>query len=65
MVMAKKKVTATRPKKRETFIVYSDTKKKLNYIAVMDDSFLTGVVEKAFTEFISNWEKKNGPIPVK
>ena len=54
-----------REKKTTSFILYSDTKKKVNYISVMDEMDITEIVDTALNEYISKWEKKNGPIPEK
>jgi translation elongation factor EF-Tu-like GTPase len=50
---------------RTSFIIDPAINKKLNYISLMDDKEKTEVVNSAFTDLISKWEKKNGKIPVK
>jgi hypothetical protein len=62
---AKKKDTGGRERKRATFVVFSDTKRKLDYISMMDQEDLSDIAEKAFLAVIEKYEKKNGPIPTK
>jgi uncharacterized protein YjaZ len=63
--MAKAKSTNTREKKITSFQIFTDTKKKINYISAVDDTDITEIVEKSLQNYINQWEKKNGPIPVK
>ena len=64
--MAKAVKTETeREKKRATFVVYTDTKRKMDYISMMDQKDLSEIAEEAFTQVIEKWEKKNGKIPIK
>ncbi len=52
-------------KKRTSFIIDSDVQKKIRYIAVMDEKDITTAVDEALKGYISTWEKKNSPIPIK
>ena len=63
--MAKAKKDEQRERKRATFVVYSDTKRKLDYISMMDQKDLSELADEAFKSIIDRYEKKNGSIPIK
>jgi hypothetical protein len=63
--MAKAKSTDSKEKKITSFQIYTDTKKKLNYIKGVDNTDITELLENALQDYIQKWEKKNGKIPVK
>lgn len=50
---------------KTTFIVDPALMKKVRYIALMDETEMTGIVKEALSDYVQKWEKKNGPIPVK
>ena len=52
-------------KKRTSFILHADTMKKIKYISLMDEKDITTSIDEALQDYISKWEKKNGPIPKK
>ena len=39
--------------------------KKIKYVALVDQTTQTAIVETLLNDYISKWEKKNGPVPVK
>ncbi len=63
--MARPKSTNPREKKTTSFKVYTDTKRKLDYISMMDNKDLSDIADEGFNHVIQKFEKKNGPIPVK
>lgn len=63
--MARPKSKSEREKKTTSFMIYTDTKKKVNYIAVMEEIDITTIVETALQDYINKYEKRNGPIPIK
>jgi hypothetical protein len=65
--MAKVKKPAEVEEKTEpqTFRLRPTLLKKLKYIALMDDTTQTDIVDSSLSEFIAKWEKKNGPVPIK
>lgn len=64
--MAKAKGGPTgREKGRATFVVYKDTKRKLDYISMMDQKDLSDLADEGFNLIIDKYERKNGKIPVK
>lgn len=50
---------------RTSFIIKPSVTSKLKYIALIDRTTQTEIVDKLLTDYIDKWEKKNGPIPVK
>jgi|GEM_PF-5146035 len=48
-----------------TFRLPADLLKKVKYIAMMDDTTQTQILQSTLSEYVSKWEKKNGEIPVK
>lgn len=50
---------------KTSFIIDAVTMKKIRYIALMEETEITVVVDKSFQETIAKYEKKNGPIPIK
>lgn len=48
--------------KRKTYIVNAEKADKIEAIAYWDRESIKETVDKAFTGFISTWEKKNGPV---
>lgn len=63
--MAPNKEKTGRETKRATFVVYTDTKRKLDYISMMDEKDLSDLADEAFRFVIDKYEKKNGKIPIK
>lgn len=58
----------TKPgEKRKTYIVNTDKANKIDAIAYWERTSVKDVVDSAFTDKITRYEKKNGPIklPVK
>jgi hypothetical protein len=49
---------------RTTFIIRPSVTEKLKYIALMDKTTQTAIIDKLLSGFVERWEKKNGPIPV-
>ena len=47
---------------RKTYIVSQAVINKIEGIAFWDRLKIKEVVHQALTEYISNWEKKNGPV---
>lgn len=50
---------------RTSLIVRPSVIQKLKYIALMDRSTQTAIIDGLLNEYIAKWEKKNGEIPVK
>jgi len=53
------------PKEKANFVVKSTLIKKMKYIALVDDRYQADLIDEALTKLVSDWEKKNGVIPVK
>ena len=58
-----------RPKKnndytRTTLIISAELLRKLKYVSLMEDRTLTDLVQDAFSLYVSQWEKDNGPIRI-
>lgn len=51
-------------KAKTSFYFRKDLQKKLKYIALRDNRNLTDVLEEAASEYITNYEKKNGEIKI-
>jgi hypothetical protein len=51
-----------REKKRATFVVFTDTKAKLDYMAFFEKKDLSDIVEEGLQLVIQKYEKKNGRI---
>lgn len=49
-------------KTRATFILPTDTHKKLRYISLMDGINQQDIVAEALEVYIEKWETENGPI---
>lgn len=47
---------------RATFIVKEDILEKLKDIAYWDREMIKGVVGEALSQYVDNWEKKNGKV---
>jgi hypothetical protein len=47
---------------RVTYIIKDETAYKLNCIASIDNLYLKDVVNEALSQFIDEWEKKNGKV---
>ena len=60
-----KQVKSKDGKEAATFRLQPDLLKKLKYIALMENTTQTDLIEACVTDLITKWEKKNGPIPVK
>lgn len=67
--MAKNKkvetATETDKPKNALFALRQPLPYQLRYIAFQDNITQTDIVNDALTEYVSKWEKKNGPIPKK
>lgn len=50
---------------RTTVISTYTRQEKLRYIAFMEKTDMTSIINKAIDEVITKYEKKNGPVPVK
>lgn len=50
---------------KASFNIKPELIKKLRYVALMDETTQTDIVDKLLVDFIDKWEKKNGPIPGK
>jgi hypothetical protein len=51
--------------KKSLFTINPTAKKQLRYIAFMMETTQTEILNKALSEYIQKWEKKNGPVPLK
>lgn len=51
--------------KRTSFNILPSTKRKVDYISLMDRKDLTDIVEEGLQHIIAQYEKKNGPIPIR
>jgi len=50
---------------RTTFIIRPSIISKLKYIALMEQTTQTAIIDKLLADYIDKYEKKNGPIPIK
>lgn len=64
-IMATSKKETNRTKKKATFVVFTDTKRKMDYISMMEQKDLSDLADEGFNVIIDRYEKKNGKIPVK
>lgn len=53
--------TATPAKGKTSMYLETNVLEKLRYISFMDRKTQTDVIGEALTEYITKWEKKNGP----
>lgn len=67
--MAKAKNTTTNESKGgpASFRLDKILMRKVKYISVVDAAYpsQTEIMETLLTKFVADWEKKNGPIPLK
>jgi hypothetical protein len=60
---------ASKPKqegpKKSLFKLEPSIQKQLKYVSFTDEKTMTVIVNEALTDYLSKWEKKNGPIPDK
>lgn len=63
--MAKNKRSEPEQKDRGSLYLTPDAMWKLKYIALMDQTTQTSIIEEALTDYFNKWEKKNGPVPKK
>lgn len=50
---------------RTTFIIKPSITEKLKYIALIDKTTQTAILDKTLSNYIEKWEKKNGSINLK
>lgn len=50
-------------KERTSLYVSADILRGIKYIAFAESTSQTSIMDKALSEFIERWEKKNGPVP--
>lgn len=50
---------------RTSFILRPSLTSKLKYIAVVDQTTQTAIIDRLLSDYIEKWEKKNGEIPMK
>lgn len=51
------------PEIRATFIIRQSIQHKVKMICAMEHRQIKDVADEIFTQYIENWEKKNGAIP--
>lgn len=52
-------------KERTSLYLSKEKIRSLKYIAFMSERTQTDIIDEALTDYITKWEKKNGPIPIK
>lgn len=65
MAKSAKKVIASTELVKASFNLNPDRIKQLRYIAVVDETTQTQIIDSLLESYIESWEKKNGPIPKK
>lgn len=50
---------------KASFNLRPDIIKKLRYVAVVDETTQTDIVDKLLSEYIEKWQKKHGEIPLR
>ncbi len=64
-----KEYTSEKPpldkKKRVTIYIRESAVKEMKYIAFMDDTSQTDIIDEALKEYVKKWVAKRGPIPKK
>ncbi len=60
-----KKYAPTEDKEKTSLFMLKPHMKALKYISYADEKTQTDIINEAMGEYITKWEKKNGPVPKK
>ncbi|MEJ7738519.1 MAG: hypothetical protein WKF97_13900 [Chitinophagaceae bacterium] len=61
--MARPKKLHPNEMERTSLYLRSESMRSIKYISFRDERTLKDIIDDALVEYITKWEKKNGPIP--